>query len=206
MTHRGDRVKRVLDELRFGPSRTLNVRDTMPSGDEAVRRVDQWLRGRQVEGTDEVLIITGRGAGSPGGIGVVRQAVARRLTSLRRLGVVGTVVEHSAGSFVVRLAPLRTLLEAARRNRDPVPEPPVDSATTLEGLDAATGALLTRLAIRALDALGIESEEGPLLRAEVERQFSLLVLGAPAGRMTDSWLRDAAERALREYDDAPPPP
>jgi DNA-nicking Smr family endonuclease len=74
----------VSDELRFGKQRTLNLREGLPSAAEAVQRAEQWLREQQVKGREEVLIITGRGVNSIGGIAVIRPAVERLLYSLRR--------------------------------------------------------------------------------------------------------------------------
>ncbi|MFP5354388.1 MAG: hypothetical protein ACLGIK_04420, partial [Gemmatimonadota bacterium] len=59
-------VQQAFDEARFGATRILNVRDPLLSGVEAVRRADGWLRAKQVERAEEVLVITGRGAGSVG--------------------------------------------------------------------------------------------------------------------------------------------
>ena len=42
-------VQRAFDEVRFGATRILNVRDALLTGTEAVRRVDGWLRAKQVE-------------------------------------------------------------------------------------------------------------------------------------------------------------
>ena len=203
MTQRGAGVQRALDELRFGATRTLNVRDSMPTGDDAARRVEQWLRIKQVEGAREVLVITGRGAGSPAGIPIVRRAVEQRLAALRRHGVVRDVIEHNEGALVVRLDSLRALLEAPRRTRDrrSVPAP----TTSIQGLEPETLDALRQLARRALESLGIRDDDGPLLEAELARQFSLFARGAPGTRAPDGWMRAAAERAIRDFDDGPSP-
>src|SRR5688572_21607642 len=94
-------LQRAFDEVRFGPSRILSVRDSMPSAREAEYRVEQWLRTKQAERAGEVLVITGRGAGSVDNVPVVRGTVQKLLGALRRRGVVSQVEEHTAGSFVV---------------------------------------------------------------------------------------------------------
>src|SRR5688500_2069949 len=118
--HRRQRaeVLHALDEARFGPQRILNLRESMPTAADAIARTDAWLRERQVAAAGEVLIVTGRGKGSPGGIAVVRDAVRKMLGTLKRRGVVASFSDHTAGSFVVTLAPVSMLLDAPRRNRD----------------------------------------------------------------------------------------
>ena len=106
------------DEANFGADRTLNLRDSLPSGPEARARTESWLRMRQVMKPGEVLVITGRGNQSPGGVGVVREAIIALMPSLRRRGVILNWREHSPGSLVVTLAPITTLLTAPRRNRN----------------------------------------------------------------------------------------
>src|ERR687890_2298779 len=109
---RGVGLQRAFDEARFGNDRTLNLRDRLPTAEQAAERTERWLRERQVLGGGEVLLIPGRGNGSEGGVSVVRDAVLRRLASLRRRNVVADVREHTAGSFVVALAPLAALVDA----------------------------------------------------------------------------------------------
>ena len=48
-------LKQALDEARFGSDRTLNLRASLPTAQEAVRRAEAWLRERQVAGATEVL-------------------------------------------------------------------------------------------------------------------------------------------------------
>ncbi|MFI5246882.1 MAG: Smr/MutS family protein, partial [Gemmatimonadales bacterium] len=108
-------LHRAFDEARFGTARTLDVRTPMLTGAEAVRRAEPWLRERQMSRAGEVLVITGRGRGSPGGIAVVREAVRKLLGTLKRKGVVAAVAEHTPGSWVVTLAPVRALFEAVPR-------------------------------------------------------------------------------------------
>jgi len=99
-------LRQAFDEVRFGAQRTLNLRDTLPTAAAATSRTEAWLRQQQVERAGEVLIVTGRGNQSDGGIPVVREAVIRLLLVLRRRGVVSGHEEHTPGSFVVTLAGL----------------------------------------------------------------------------------------------------
>src|ERR671939_558816 len=117
-------LRQALDEAKFGAARTLNLRATLPTVADAMARAEQWLRMKQVEGAGEVLLVTGRGKGSPGGVSVVREAILKLLRTLKRRGVVASHAEHPAGSFVVALAPMRALLDAPRRKRDAAPAPP----------------------------------------------------------------------------------
>ena len=112
-------LQQAFDEARFGASRTLNLRESLPTrgrGDDAHR---SWLRQQQVDRADEVLIITGRGNNSDDGVSVVREAVIRLLHALKRRGVVDGHEEHTPGSFVVTLAPVSALWESPKRNRGP---------------------------------------------------------------------------------------
>ena len=68
-------LRQAFDEVRFGAQRTLNLRESLPTAEDAVARAESWLRQRQVDRADEVLIITGRGNQSEGGISVVREAL-----------------------------------------------------------------------------------------------------------------------------------
>ena len=111
-------LAQAFDEARFGASRTLDLRTSMPTAAEAVQRLEPWLRQKQVEKAGELLVITGRGNGSPGGVGVVREAVRKALTQLKRKRVVASVVEHTSGSYVVTLERTAALFEAGRRTRD----------------------------------------------------------------------------------------
>jgi hypothetical protein len=84
-------VQQAFDEARFGATRMLNVREPMLTGAEAARRAEGWLRAKQVEHVEEVLVITGRGNGSPGQVGVVREEIRKLLGRLRRAGVVDRI-------------------------------------------------------------------------------------------------------------------
>ena len=202
---RRPQVQKAFDEVRFGGTRILNVRDALLSGAEAVRRADGWLRAKQVERAGEVLVVTGRGNGSVGNIPVVREAIRKLLTKLRHAGVVTEVQEHTAGSFAVQLAPLRTLFEAPARNRSqsatPRMLPALADPRSLDGLASSTRDMLRRLAVHSLDSLGIHELAEGFVATEMERKFAILVHGASEGMLSDDWLRSALERALREYED-----
>ena len=93
-------LHRAFDEARFGPARTLDLRASMPSAADAVRRTEPWLRERQMARAGDVLVITGRGKGSPGGVAVVREAIRKLLGTLKRKGVVA--VSRRAHGGIVR--------------------------------------------------------------------------------------------------------
>ena len=111
-------LQQAFDEVRFGAARTLNLRESLPTGAEAARRVEAWLRQHQVQQSAELLVITGRGNNSEAGIAVVREAAIRVFHELRRKGVVEEFAEHTPGSFVVTVAPMRAMLDAAQRRRE----------------------------------------------------------------------------------------
>lgn len=189
-------LRHALDELRFGRARTLDLRASLPTAAEAEQRADAWLRERQASVGGEVLIITGRGRSSADGVPVVRPAVERRLSRLRRLGVVTTVREHTAGSFVVQLAPLSQLLSATRRKKDPPPPQPVESGALGE-LEPATRKALRALAARELEVLGAPRTE-MLLADEMARQFSRLAGSLGDGGNREARLRSAIAALLAE--------
>ncbi|HJP59915.1 MAG TPA: Smr/MutS family protein, partial [Gemmatimonadaceae bacterium] len=145
-------VWRAFDEAEFGPKNSLNLRDSLPTAADACFRAEAWLRERQVSGATEVLIITGRGNQSVGGVPVVRKAVLDLLPSLRRRGIVGEWREHSPGSLVVRLEPISSLLNAPRRKRDrESSQPKPVDPQSLAALDKSTLQMLRSLAIRSLE-------------------------------------------------------
>ena len=187
-----------IERARFGPLRTLNVRVSLLSGEESARRVESWLRSKQVELSGDVLIITGRGAGSIGGIPVVKESTQRMLSRLRRAGVIQAFGEDTAGSFVVQLAPLRSLLEAPARRKGSRP-PPTRKTANIQGLQSDTRDQLRYLSGRAIDALGVKEPNERQILTEMERQFSVFARTAPAGAETDRWLNSAISRALTEY-------
>jgi hypothetical protein len=192
-------LQQAFDEVRFGAERTLNLRASLPTGAEAARRVELWLRERQAQRDDELLVITGRGNNSEGGVSVVREAAIRVFHELQRKGVVQSFVEHTAGSFVVTVAPMTAMLDASKRRREPAPLPAPVSPPTLEALDGQTRALLRALAERSLDAIGVR-ERGPFLEGEMLRLFGVLGASAGTGPDRDLQLRTAIERAIAELD------
>ncbi|HEV8217324.1 MAG TPA: Smr/MutS family protein [Gemmatimonadaceae bacterium] len=201
---RDDRVglnglKQAFDEARFGSQRTLNLRESLPTADQATKRAESWLRQSQVARAGEVLIITGRGRGSDGGISVVREAINALLHVLRRRGVVREFREHTAGSFVVTLAPIAELWEAPRRKRDRATAEPPNQPPTLQGLDEHTRVLLHDLAERALEGLGVK-DTAEFIEGEMARQFSAIAASIGAGRDDEAALREAIRAALEQHE------
>lgn len=186
--------------LRFGRENTLDLRSSLPTGAEAAHRAEAFLRDRQVARAPEVLVITGRGNQSHGGVPVVRPAVAAVLAKLRRAGVVKGWQEHTPGSFAVTPASLSALLEAPRRRRDAV-VPALRDPAELGALELATRQALRQLAVRSLEALGAPTDES-YVQGEMQRQFSALGASIPGGANRELRLRAAAERALDELDEA----
>jgi hypothetical protein len=194
-------IEGAFDEVRFGAARTLNLRASFPTGDEAAQRLERWLRERQaVSPKEEVLVITGRGRGSEGGISIVRESVVRRLSSLRRRGVVREIREHNPGSFVVTLAPLSALLEAPRRRKEAPPPRPDPRA--LAALEPGTRDALRVLAERALDVLGVPDRPKAFVEDEMVRQFERLAPSAGKGPDREQRLLDVIRAATDELDDA----
>lgn len=192
----GLRLDYVFDQARFGPERTLNVRTSLPTVEVAVARAEKWLRQRQVDRAGEVLIITGRGKGSEGGVPLVRQGVIRLLHSLRRQGVITAFSEHTPGSLVVELASVRALFERPRRSGSRGPNTKPLDPDLLKGLDPETSALLRELARRTLEELGVHDTES-FLADEMIRQFSMLARSR--GSVTDGEeLREMLRSALRD--------
>jgi hypothetical protein len=192
-------LQQAFDEVRFGAERTLNLRTSLPTGVEAARRVESWLREQQVQRADELLVITGRGNNSEGGVSVVREAAIRVFHELRRKGVVASFVEHTAGSFVVTVAPMSALHATAHRAREQTAPAAPSSPPTLEALDGETRNLLRALAERSLDAVGVR-ERGPFLEGEMLRLFGVLAASVGASADRDRRLRVAIERAIAELD------
>ena len=169
----GIALHRAFDEAKFGPARTLDLRATLPSAAEAVRRAEPWLRERQMARAGDVLVVTGRGKGSPGGIPVVRGAIQKLFGTLKRKGVIAAVAEHTAGSFVVTLAPVRALFETVPRSRNSDARVRPADPKELRALEPQTLARLRELAERSLDVLGAPRTAG-LVHDEMVRQFSIL--------------------------------
>jgi hypothetical protein len=192
-------LQQAFDEVRFGAERTLNLRASLPTGAEAAKRLDGWLRQHQVQQSDELLVITGRGNNSEDGVSVVREATIRVFHELRRKGVVREFIEHTPGSFVVTLAPMSAMLEAGKRRREQQAPPPPASPPTLAALDHGTRDLLRVLAERSLDALGVR-ERGPFVESEMLRLFGMLASSAGDGPDREQRFRAAIDSAMREPD------
>jgi len=192
-------LRQAFDEVRFGAARTLNLRLSLPSARQAAERVERWLRQHQVQQSGEVLVITGRGNGSEGGVSVVRETSIRVFHELRRKGVIAGFEEHTAGSFVVTLAPMRALLEAAPRRREQTPVPAPAEPVTLAALDDETRQLLRDLAERSLDALGVR-DRTPFMESEMLRLFGSLAATVPPGPDRERRLRAAVRSAMSEYE------
>lgn len=196
-------LQQALDEIRFGRTGTLNLRSSLPTAAEAVKRTETWLRMKQAEGLREVLVVTGRGNQSVGGVPVVREAVRRLLAFLSTRGVVVEHSEHSPGSFVVRLASLNAAhARRAQGGHDmPVPlDPP-----TLDGLSDVTREQLRVLATGTLGVLGVRDPSPEFIRDEMIRQCAELAAAIPYGVATaeerESLLRVAITRAIERLDD-----
>jgi hypothetical protein len=170
-----------------------------------VARVEAWLRRQQVQLASrterpEVLVITGRGNNSEGGVSVVRSSVEGLLHRLKQRGVVASHREHTPGSFVVTLAPLRELWDAPKRMGEPQaaaapPDPP-----SLDALDTETRRLLRQLAERSLEQLGVRGDRDRFVESEMMRQFAALTATLAAAAHREDSLREAIRRALDQYD------
>ena len=188
-------IERAFDALRFGADRTLNLRDDLPTAEQAVARAEAWLRQKQAEGVREVLVVTGRGVRSLDGVGRVREAVRKHLTALKRLNVVGEVSEHTAGSVVVTLLPFRAVVEPPRlRTKGAARAPVVAPATPTElaALAPATRDALRTLAHAAIDRLGVRLVTEAMVADEMRAQFAALSAALPP----DVADREGALRAL----------
>jgi lysophospholipase L1-like esterase len=191
-------LQQAFDEVEFGASRTLNLRASLPTASEAARRLEAWLRQHQAQQSGSVLIITGRGNNSEGGVSVVRETSIRVFHELRRKGVISDFTEHTAGSFVVTLASMAAALAAGAR-REQTPIPPVASPPTLADLDDETRKLLRALAEHSLDALGMRERE-PFLENEMLRLFGTIAATLEDGPEREKRLRIAIAAAMSEYD------
>jgi hypothetical protein len=189
-------LQQAFDEVRFGGARTLNLRESRPTGAEAARRLEAWLRQHQVQQSGELLVITGRGNNSEAGIAVVRETSLRVFHELRRKRVVESFAEHTPGSFVVTVAPMQAQSDA-RRGSEPLPAAP--APPTLSALDESTRERLRILAERSLDVLGVR-ERGPFVESEMLRLFGELAAGVGDGPGREARLRAAIERMLAEVD------
>jgi hypothetical protein len=198
-------LQRAFDEVRFGAARTLNLRESLPTGAEAARRVEAWLRQHQVQQSSELLVITGRGNKSEAGVAVVREVVIRVFHELRRKGVVEAFEEHTPGSFVVRLAPLSAAVAGRQSTSAEAIPPPLDPPT-LEGLTDTTRDQLRVLALGTLDALGVRNASPAIVRDEMVRQCARLAAALPGALATaeqrEAQLQRAIARAIEDLDDA----
>ena len=182
----------AFDVVRFGERNILNLRESLPAPAEAALRTEQWLRQKQVEAVDEVLVVTGRGNNSDSGVSPVREAIARLITSLRRRNVVERYEEHTPGSFSIKLASIRAMIDAPRRNRERVSE---TRAVVTGELSAANQSLLRDLAQRSLENLGVK-ETGAFLEAEMQRHLQAVSMAIPDGPDRQARLRAALRAAL----------
>ncbi len=189
----------ALDEAAFGAERTLNLREQLPSAAEARARTETWLKARQVTRAESVLIITGRGNQSAGGVSVVREEILRMLPSLRRRGIVESWREHNPGALVVTIAPLNTLLGAGRRRRDSGAPEKRSHPDSLKGLEAETYNLLHQLALARLESLAIEATD-QFIEDEMTRVFSTLLSSVPDDVNREAALRSAIRAALEDAD------
>ena len=193
-------VLKAFDEAEFGVKNTLNLRESLPSAADARFRAEAWLRERQVSGVSEVLVITGRGNQSPGGVSAVRTALLGLLPALRRRGVVAEWREHSPGSFVIKFGSISSMLAAPRRKRDRESQNMPPDPQALTALDATTLKLLRRLAIRSLESLGVRDYD-QFVDAEMLTKFSSLAGCIPPGEGSEAKLRDAISAALEQLDE-----
>jgi len=193
-------VWKAFDEAEFGPKNILNLRESLPTAADARFRAEAWLRERQISKADEVLLITGRGNQSPGGISAVRAAIVALLPALRRRGVVVEWREHTPGSFVVKLGSISSLLDAPRRKRDRALVATPADPRSLAQLEKSTLSLLRRLAIRSLESLGMRQPE-KFVDAEMVSKFNSLAGGVVPGAEGEARLREAIATALEQLDD-----
>lgn len=192
-------LQQAFDEARFGAARTLNLRATLPTASEAATRLERWLRQHQVQQSGELLVITGRGNNSADGVSVVREASIRVFHELRRKGVIQAFTEHTAGSFVVTLAPVKAMFDAAKRRREHTPPPAPAEPPSLAALSNETRDLLRVLAERSLDALGVR-DRTPFVEGEMLKLFGVLAVTVPPGPDRERRLCVAIRAAMSEYD------
>ena len=197
-------LQHALDEIRFGQTGTLNLRASLPTAAEAVKRTEAWLRMKQAEGAREVLVVTGRGNQSFARVPVVREAVRRLLALLSTRGVVAEHSEHSPGAFAVRLAPIAEANARRAVTTTDVTEP-VEAPPTLDGLTDETRGLLHRLAADTLGALGVRDPSPQFVRDEMVRQCSQLAATLPptpaSATDRERLLQTAIIRAIERLDD-----
>jgi len=185
-------LQRAFDAARFGERNILNLREALPTAADATTRAEQWLRQKQVEGTAEVLVVTGRGNNSDNGVSPVREAVVRLILSLRRRNIIDRYEEHTPGSFSIRLASIGAMVDAPRRRRE---RPQSAVRDPLPELSATASRMLRDLAERSLEGLGIKQTD-TFLEAEMQRQLRALSAAVGAGPDRDEKLRAALRSAL----------
>ena len=190
----------AFDEARFGASRTLNLRLQLPTATQSVHRAEAWLRAQQIARAGEVLVITGRGNRSHGGVSPVRTAVAKLLAALRRQGVVREVREHTPGSFVVTLAPVSALVNAAARGRHRIESPRTAAPAALAGLSSRARTALRELAVRSLDELGAGALAERIVLDEMVRLYGRFSPSVRDAEEPDLALLAAVAAALHELD------
>ncbi len=191
-------IERAFDELRFGASKTLNLRDNLPTVAQAEARVEAWLRRQQAEGSGEVLVITGRGLRSLDGVGKVREAVLRRCTQLKRLNVVAEVREHGPGALVVTVASLRALVSAPRLRTGRKTPAPLADPVELAALPEVLRALLRELALITIDRLGVLNPSEVMVQDEMRAQFAVLAPSVASAPDKVTALHKVASALLQE--------
>jgi hypothetical protein len=129
----------------------------------------------------------------------VREAVIRLFHVLRRRGVVAGHQEHTAGSFVVMLAPVSALWESPKRNAGRGVAPPPKTPPSLDDLDADTKLMLRDLAERALEGLGVK-DTTDFLQGEMLKQFGAIAASIGDGPEREKRLRDAVRAALDQHE------
>jgi hypothetical protein len=190
------------DEATFGQDRMLNLRESLPSAAEARARAESWLRMRQVIKPGDVLVVTGRGNQSPGGVGIVRNAIMALMPSLRRRGVVKSWREHTPGSLIITLAPVTTLLAAPKRNREEEYNrrgAMIATPESLAALEPETLAQLRRLAILTIESLGVDNPT-PFVEDEMKRVFATLTVTLPVSADREGTLQRAMRSAIEELE------
>jgi hypothetical protein len=116
--------------------------------------------------------------------------------------VVAEVVEHTAGSFAVKLAPIRALFETVPRTRVRPARTAPPNPKEFKALSPATLAALRWLAERALDALGAPHTDG-FIRDEMMRQLAVLTSAiAPDEKDRQARLRSLIAAASDAFDGA----
>lgn len=193
-------LERAFDEIRFGPSRTLNLRAMQPTATQASTLAESWLRSLQVQGVDEALVVTGRGRNSIEGYSPVREAIVRLLPSLRRRNVISGFAEHTAGSFVVTFAPVKALFDAPQRRREKSERVALPTPAALQALDEETKRQLRDLSTFVLSSLGVHSPTRSMIEDEMRRQFAALSSALPDDGDREALLQQAMQLALEEHE------